>query len=176
MSDDTPAGGDPRNVGETPAEGPPPPPYPPPPPPGGGGYGGQGGGGGYGARQEYQEWPHEAPPGTGYGPGPRQKDPGAVGRGVRAAAMIFGAAVLLHLLTLAAVAISGNGNNAGFFIPEGLLVVFVGFIVAIVVSIKLPIDSRAPFWISGVAFMALSFIIWGATCAIGLSVSPVSFH
>jgi hypothetical protein len=107
---------------------------------------------------------------------PPGRDPQAVSRGVKAAAMIFGAAVALHLLTLAAVAVSGDGNNAGYFIPEGLFVAFAGLVAGIVVSLKLPLQSRASFWISGVAFMALSFIIWGVTCGIGLSVSPVNFH
>lgn len=164
MSDDTPNGSDPRYPGgERPADTPPPPPYPPP-----GAQGGSGGGG------PYHEWPHQAPPGVE--PGPPQRDPQAVSRGVKAAALIFGAAVALHLLTLAAVAVSGDGNNAGYFIPEGLFVAFAGLVAAIIVSIKLPLQSRASFWISGVAFMALSFIIWGVTCGIGLSVSPVNFH
>jgi len=148
MSDETPAGGDPHYPGGGP---------PPPPPPHGG---------------QYQEWPHEAPPGVG----PPPRDPHAVSRGVKAAALIFAASVALHLLTLAAVAVSGDGNNAGFFIPEGLFVVVVGLVAAVVVSMKLPLESRAAFWISGVAFMALQFIIWGVTCGVGLSVSPVSFH
>jgi len=156
MSDEHPAG-EPRHDGqETPADGPPPPPYPPepypppPPPPGTSGYG-------------YQEWPHEAPPGTVL-----HKDPQAVPRGVRAAATIFGAAVLLHLVTLAVVKVMG-GNEAGWiFIPEGLFVIVAGFIAAIVATMKLPLDSRAAFWISGILFMALSFIIWGATCAMAL--------
>ena len=166
MSDDKPNGGGPGDFGgETPAHGPPPPPFPPQ----GSGYGAQGGSG-------YQEWPHEAPPGVDPQFRPPERDPRAVSRGVKAAAWIFAAAVALHLLTLAAVAISGDGNNAGYFLPEGLLVAFAGIIAGIVVSLKLPMQSRASFWISGVAFMALSFIIWGVTCGIGLSVSPVNFH
>lgn len=152
MSDETPAG-DPRDDRrETPADGPPPPPYPPPPPPPGtSGYG-------------YQEWPHEAPPGTG----PAYKDPQAVPRGVRAAAIIFGVAVALHLVTLAVVKLMGGSEAGWLFIPEGLFVVVAGFIAAIVVTMKLPLDSRAAFWISGIAFMAMSFIVWGATCAMAL--------
>ncbi|HYH81505.1 MAG TPA: hypothetical protein VEX86_17000 [Longimicrobium sp.] len=152
MSDETPAG-DPRDErGWAPDDGPPPPPPPPPP---GSGY-------------AYQEWPHDAPPGTGPGPAPEHGNSGAVARGVRAAAMIFGVAVALHLVTLAVVKLMG-GNAAGWiFIPEGLFVVVGGFVAAIVITSKLPLDSRAPFWISGVAFMALSFIVWGATCAIAL--------
>lgn len=150
MSDETPAGGDPHYPGGG-----------PPPPPHGG---------------PYQEWPHEAPPGMGPQYGAPQRDPHAVSRGVKAAALIFAVSVAVHLLTLAAVAISGDGNNAGFFIPEGLFVVFVGLVAAVVVSMKLPLESRAAFWISGVAFMALQFIIWGVTCGIGLSVSPVNFN
>jgi len=185
MSDDTPHDGAPREPGgETPAGGSPPPPYPPH---GGnaGGYGAQGGeygapGGGYGAQgggygtgpDGYQQWPHEAPPGVS----PRHKDPHAVSRGVKAAALIFAAACLLHLLTLAGVAISGQGENAGFFLLEGIFVVIAGFVAALVVSFKLPMDSRAAFWISGIAFMALQFIIWGVTCGMAFSVSPVSFH
>jgi hypothetical protein len=149
MRDEYPAG-EPRHPGgEYPADGPPPPP-PPPPPPGDG----------------YQEWPHEAPPGTG----PRYKDPEAVSRGVRAAALIFAVTVLIHLLTLFGVWVSGNNVNGGYFFPEGLFVAVGGFIAAIVVTFKLPLDSRAPFWIAGVAFMALSFIIWGMTCGLALSI------
>jgi len=152
MSDETPAGGDPQYPGGGP---------PPPPPP----YAGA-----------YQEWPHQAPPGVDPRVRPPERDPQAVSRGVKAAAMIFAAAVALHLLTLAAVALSGDGTNGGYFFPEGLFVAFAGLIAAIVVSLKLPLESRAAFWISGVAFMALSFIIWGVTCGLALSVSPVNFH
>jgi hypothetical protein len=91
-----------------------------------------------------------------------------VPRGVRAAAMIFVVAVALHVVTLAVVKLTG-GNQAGWiFLPEGLFVIVAGLIAAIVATVKLPLDSRAPFWISGIAFMALSFIIWGATCAMAL--------
>ncbi|HET7460962.1 MAG TPA: hypothetical protein VFJ82_06930 [Longimicrobium sp.] len=166
MSDDTPNGGDPGHPGgETPAHGPPPPPFPPR----GSGYGAQDGSG-------YQEWPHQAPPGVDPRFRPPQRDPQAVSRGVKAAAWIFAAAVALHLLSLAAVAVSGDGSNGGYFLFEGLFVAFVGLLVAIFVSLKLPLESRSAFWISGVAFMALSFIIWGVTCGLALSVSPVNFH
>ena len=146
MSDEQPAG-EPRHPG-----GPP----PPPPPPQGG----------------YQEWPHHAPPGTGAAPRPGEpayKDPAAVSRGVRAAAIIFAVAVALHLLTLAAVMLSGVSTNGGYFFPEGLFVAVAGFVAAVVVTFKLPLDSRAPFWIAGLAFMALSFIIWGISCGVALS-------
>src|SRR5215218_3969210 len=177
MSDDTPRGGDPRDFGgETPADGAPPPPYPPPPPPGG--DDGAGYGSGYAADGPggYQEWPHEAPPGVGQGPAPRHKDPRAVSRGVKAAALIFAAACVLHLITLAAVAVSGDSSNAGYFLVEGLFVVVAGFVAALIITTRLPMDSRAPFWISGLAFMALSFIVWGVTCGIGFSVSPLNMH
>lgn len=165
MSDDPQNGGDPRDAGgETPAHGPPPPPYPP---------GGQGGASGH---DSYQEWPHQAPPGVDPRMRPPERDPRAVSRGVKAAAWIFAAAVAVHLLTLAAVAVSGDGNNGGYFLPEGLFVAFIGVMAAIYVSLKLPLESRSAFWISGVAFMALSFIIWGVTCGLALSVSPVNFH
>ena len=169
MSDDIPPGGRPRDFGgETPADGPPPPPYPPPPPESG--YGATDGPGGY------QEWPHEAPPGVGPPPGQRYKDPQAVSRGVKAAALIFAAACVLHLLTLAAVAITGDSTNAGYFLIEGMFVVVAGFVAALIVTARLPTDSRAPFWISGIAFMGLSFIVWGVTCGIGFSVSPLNLH
>jgi hypothetical protein len=120
----------------------------------------------------YQEWPHHAPPGVH----PPQKDPQAVRRGVVAAAYIFGAAVAVHLATLAAVALMGGSDNAFLFLPEGILVVVVGLIAAIVVSVRLPMDSRPSFWLSGFAFMALQFIIWGVTCGIGFSTSPMRFN
>jgi hypothetical protein len=83
---------------------------------------------------------------------------------------------VLHVLTLAAVAITGDSSNAGYFLVEGLFVVVAGFVAALIVTAKLPTDSRAPFWISGIAFMGLSFIVWGVTCGIGFSVSPLNLH
>jgi hypothetical protein len=99
---------------------------------------------------------------------PPPRDPDASRRGVRAALTIFGAAVALHLLVLAFVKLSGNGENVWLFIPEGLLVIVAGLIASIVVTLKLPLDSRAPFWIAGVACMFASFIVWSATCAVAM--------
>jgi len=99
---------------------------------------------------------------------PPRRDPDATRRGVRAALTIFGAAVALHLLVLAFVKLSGNGENVWLFIPEGLLVIVAGVVASIVVTIKLPLDSRAPFWIAGVACMFASFIVWSATCAVAM--------
>jgi hypothetical protein len=104
--------------------------------------------------------PTGAPPASG--------DPHATRRGVRAALMIFGAAVALHLALLAFVKLSGNSENVWLFLPEGLLVIVVGLIVSIVVTLKLPLDSRAPFWIAGIGCMFASVIVWGATCAVGM--------
>jgi hypothetical protein len=99
---------------------------------------------------------------------PPPHDPDATRRGIRAALMIFGAAVALHLALLAFVKLSGNSENVWLFLPEGLLVIVAGLIAAIVVTLKLPMDSRAPFWIAGFACMVASFIVWGATCAMGM--------
>jgi hypothetical protein len=107
--------------------------------------------------------PWQPPPG---GP-PPPRDPDATRRGIRAAAMIFAAAVGLHLVLLAGVKLSGKSENAWLFLPEGLLVIVGGLIAAIIVTVKLPMDSRAPFWIAGVACMFASFIVWGMTCAVG---------
>jgi len=121
---------------------------------------------------EPREPEHEAvppwaqPPAGGAPPPPR--DSGATRRGVRAAMMIFAAAVALHLLLLAYVKLSGNDENVWLFIPEGLLVIFLAVIAAIVVTIKLPLDSRAPFWIAGIGCMFASFLVWGVTCGLGM--------
>lgn len=107
--------------------------------------------------------PWMQPPGS-----PPRRDPDATRRGIRAAGMIFGAAVLLHLVLLAGVKLSRNSDLAWLFLPEGLLVIVGGLIASIVVTLKLPLDSRAPFWITGIACMFLSVIVWGATCAVAL--------
>lgn len=99
---------------------------------------------------------------------PPERDPDATKRGIRAALMIFAAAVALHLALLAFVKLSGNGENAWLFLPEGLLVIVGGLVAAIIVTVKLPLDSRAAFWIAGFVCMAASFIVWGATCAVGM--------
>ena len=99
---------------------------------------------------------------------PPPRDPDATRRGVRAALIILGAAVALHLALLAFVKLSGNDENVWLFLPEGLLVIVVGLIAALVVTFKLPLESRAPFWIAGIACMFASFIVWGATCALGM--------
>src|SRR5215218_4669995 len=108
--------------------------------------------------------PWMQPPG---GAPPPPRDPDATRRGIRAALMIFGAAVALHLALLAFVKLSGKDENVWLFIPEGLLVIVVGLIAAIVVTLRLPLPSRAPFWLAGIACMFASFIVWGATCALG---------
>ncbi|HSU15432.1 hypothetical protein [Longimicrobium sp.] len=123
----------------------------PPEQPGGAGGGGRG----------YYSGP---PP---YGEQP-VRDPDATRRGVRAALIIFGIVIAMHLVLFAAVKLSGDSNNAWLFLPEGVLVVIAALVAAIVVSIKLPVDSRVSFWAVGVGCMFLSFIIWGATCAIAL--------
>jgi len=101
------------------------------------------------------------------GPPPR-RDPDATRRGVHAALAILGVVTLLHLALLAFVKLSGNNENVWLFIPEGLLVIVVGLIVAIVVMFKLPPDSRVPFWIAGLGCMFASFIVWGLTCAVAM--------
>ncbi|HEX6749107.1 MAG TPA: hypothetical protein VF092_17540 [Longimicrobium sp.] len=111
--------------------------------------GGAGGGG--------REWPAYEP---------QQPDPTRLG--VRAAFMIFGVVVVIHLLLLAFVKLSGNSENAWLFLPEGLLVIAGALGAAIFVTLKLPPPARGPFWAAGVACMFLSFIIWGATCAVAL--------
>jgi hypothetical protein len=82
--------------------------------------------------------------------------------------MIFAAAVLLHLVLLAAVQLSGDRSNAWLFLPEGLIVIVVGLVAAIVVTLKLPPDSRAPFWIAGIACMFASATVWAVTCAVAM--------
>ena len=111
---------------------------------------------------------HEAAPPMPPGGTPPPRDPDATRRGIRAALMIFGAAVALHLALLAFVKLSGNSENVWLFIPEGLLVIVVGLVAAIVVTLKLPMDSRAPFWIAGFVCMVASFIVWGVTCGLGM--------
>lgn len=99
---------------------------------------------------------------------PLPRDPDATKRGIRAALTIFGVAVALHLVLLAFVKLSGNSENVWLFLPEGLLVIVGGLVAAIIVTVKLPMDSRAPFWIAGFVCMVASFIVWGATCAVGM--------
>ena len=127
-----------------------------------------------------QEPPHEVPrpdgpdpvpppfppPPPPYGGIPRPPD--ATRRGVIPALLIFGAAVALHLVTLVGVKLSGDSNNAMIFLPEGLVVIAAALIAAVIVTVKLPPHSRGPFWATGVVCMFLSFIIWGATCAVAL--------
>jgi hypothetical protein len=128
---------------------------------------------------EWREVPAEQPGGAGggghgyySGPPPYHeqpvRSPEATRRGVRAALLIFGIVVALHLVLLAVVKLSGDGNNAWLFLPEGLLVIVGGLTAATVVSIKLPAESRVAFWAVGVACMFLSFIVWGLTCAVAL--------
>jgi hypothetical protein len=96
------------------------------------------------------------------------RPPDATRRGVVPALIIFGAAVALHLVTLVGVKLSGDTNNAWIFLPEGLLVIVAALVAAILVSVKLPPYARGPFWAMGAVCMFLSFIIWGATCAVAL--------
>jgi hypothetical protein len=84
------------------------------------------------------------------------------------ALVIFGSAIGLHLVTLVGVKLSGDSNNAWLFLPEGLLVIAAALIAAVIVTVKLPPHARGPFWAAGVVCMFLSFIIWGATCAVAL--------
>jgi len=109
--------------------------------------------------------PWMQPPGSAP---PPPRDPEATRRGVRAALAIFGVAVALHVLLLAFVKLSGKDENVWLFIPEGLLVIVGGLIAALVVTFKLPLQSRAPFWLAGIACMFGSFIVWGVTCGLGM--------
>lgn len=124
------------------------------------------------------------PPEPGYGGGPPPeypaqpwmqppqvrppRDPQATSRGIRAAVIIFFAAVALHLLLLAYVKLWGVSQDAWLFLPEGMLVMVVGLIAAIVVTVKLPQDSRGPFWLAGIACMFASVTVWAVTCAVAL--------
>lgn len=113
--------------------------------------------------------PHDGPPPPWTQPPPRPpRTPEDTRRGINAALLIFGAAVALHLLLLAFVKLTPDGNDAWLFLPEGLFVIVAGFIAAVVVTVKLPEPSRVPFWLTGVACMFASFIIWGVTCAVAL--------
>lgn len=117
-----------------------------------------------------EEFPAGGPP-PGYPPpqwAPPPRDPDATRRGIRAAVIIFAVAVGLHLLLLAGIKLSGNNENAWLFLPEGLLVILGGLVAAIIITIKLPVDSRAAFWIAGIACMFASAIVWGLTCAVAL--------
>jgi hypothetical protein len=116
------------------------------------------------------EWEAGAvPPNVPPPPGPPfPRDPDATGRGIRAAVMIFAVAVALHLALLAFVKLSGKDENVWLFIPEGLFVIVAGLVAAIIVTIKLPMDSRAPFWLAGFVCMVASFIVWGVTCGLGM--------
>jgi hypothetical protein len=110
--------------------------------------------------------PWMQPPSGGAPPPP--DDSGATRRGVRAAMKIAGAAVALHLALLAYVKLSGDSENVWLFVPVGLLVIVGGLIAAIVVTLKLPLESRAPFWIAGIACMFGTFIVWGVTCGLAM--------
>jgi hypothetical protein len=118
-----------------------------------------------GAPGEAGAVPPNGPPPPGP---PFPRDPDATGRGIRAAVMIFAVAVALHLALLAFVKLSGNDENVWLFIPEGLFVIVAGLVAAIIVTIKLPMDSRAPFWLAGFVCMVASFIVWGVTCGLGM--------
>jgi hypothetical protein len=107
--------------------------------------------------------PETQPPGA-----PPPRDPDATRRGIRAAIMMFGAASALHLALLAFVKLSGNDENVWLFVPEALLVMFVGLFAAFIVTLKLPLESRAPFWLAGIVCMIASFIVWGVTCGLGM--------
>jgi hypothetical protein len=114
--------------------------------------------------------PHYLVPGAVEGePQPGQAErSGHVQRGVRAALLILGAAIFLHLVTLVGVELSGKSENAWIFLPEGLLVVVGALVAAIVITLRLPNESRVPFWIAGIACMFFSVLAWGATCAMAL--------
>jgi hypothetical protein len=125
--------------------------------------------------QPYEPFPMHGPPGapggsSGAGGGPEYRAPeaDATRRGVIAALTIFGIVVAMHLILLAGVKLSGDHNNAWLFLPEGVLVVVAALVAAIVVTTRLPQQSRTAFWAVGAACMFLSFIIWGATCAVAL--------
>lgn len=118
---------------------------------------------------------HAPPPGQpggagggGRGPEHLAGPPDATRRGVTAALAIFAVVVLLHLALLAFVKLSGDPNNAILFLPEGILIIVVALAAAIFVTIKLPMQSRTAFWAVGAACMFMSFIIWGATCALSM--------
>lgn len=118
---------------------------------------------GGGAPPEYPAQPWMQPP--QYRP---PRDPQATPRGIRAAVMIFLAAVALHLLLLGYVKLVGSSQDAWLFLPEGLGVILAGFIAAIVVTVKLPQDSRGPFWLAGIACMFASATVWAVTCGLAL--------
>ncbi|HEX8906503.1 MAG TPA: hypothetical protein VF771_16755, partial [Longimicrobiaceae bacterium] len=81
---------------------------------------------------------------------------------------IFAAVVVLHLMLLAFVKLTSDPNDGWLFLPEGLLVIVGSLAIAIYVTLQLPMQSRVPFWATGAVCMFLSFIIWGATCAMAL--------
>jgi hypothetical protein len=111
----------------------------------------------------------EAPQGPGgRGPWYRETPPDHTRRGAVAALAIFAAACVLHLLLLAFVKLSGDPDNAWLFLPEGLVVIVGALTVAIIVTLRLPMESRTAFWAVGAACMFMSFIVWGATCAVAL--------
>lgn len=128
---------------------------------------------------EWREVPAEHPGGAGgaghgyySGPPPYHEQPvrapDAVRRGVLASLAIFGVVVAIHLLMLAAVKLSGYPDAVMLFIPEGLVVIVGGLVAAALVARKLPPGSNVPFWATSVVCMFLSFIVWGATCAVAL--------
>jgi hypothetical protein len=127
---------------------------------------------------EFGSVPPEQPGGAGGGgrpwggvpPGSEApaRAPDATRRGVLAALAIFGVVVVVHLLLLAAVKLSGDSNNAWLFLPEGIVVIVGGLVAAALVARRLPPGSNLPFWATAVVCMFLSFIVWGATCAVAL--------
>jgi len=119
---------------------------------------------------DYHEWPHTAPPGVGPRPRPEPAAgpayrPDAVQRGVHAAAKLFGATSLVYVLAAVA-AVLDRGNRGSPQLFSGLVVIVGGFVAAVVITLRLPLDSRAPFWTAGFAFMALSAMLWAATCSL----------
>jgi hypothetical protein len=120
--------------------------------------------------------PYEAqlpPPGQpggagGGGRAPVEGPPDYTRRGVMAALAIFAVVVVLHLVLLAFVKLSGDSNNVILFLPEGILVVVGALAAAIVVTLRLPMQSRVAFWAAGAACIFMSVIVWGATCALAM--------
>jgi hypothetical protein len=91
-----------------------------------------------------------------------------VRQGIRAALIIFAAAVGLELLGIVMVKLSSDPRDAvvTVFFYIGMIVFVVGLWTAMTVSNRLPPAARGPFWAMGVLCAFLSMILWGVTCAV----------
>lgn len=97
-------------------------------------------------------------------------DPELVRKGRRAAGRLFavaaGAQVALLLYTrLRETDQLARGLD---FLFGGIVTLVVGLLAAIIISIRLPAGARKPFWVTGLLYVVLTAVIWGASCGLAV--------